>query len=86
MTIRIARFLPGIAGLLLVMGSAVAADTGDVKNGTFDGTTVDFAITAHVSNAEAGDWVFHGTLVSGQLTGTVSTALGTQPFTGRKTP
>jgi mono/diheme cytochrome c family protein len=33
MTIRIARFFPGIAGLLLVMGSAMAADTGDVKNG-----------------------------------------------------
>jgi len=62
------------------------AGSGDVKNGTFDGTTVDFAITAHVSNAEAGDWVFHGTLANGQLSGTVSTALGTQPFTGRKTP
>src|SRR5260221_7827711 len=33
MTIRIARFFPGIAGLLLVMGSAMAADTGDLKNG-----------------------------------------------------
>ena len=37
MTIGIARFFPGIAGLLLVMGSAMAADTGDVKNGKLVG-------------------------------------------------
>ena len=33
MTNRIARLFPGAAGLLLVIGSAMAADTGDVKNG-----------------------------------------------------
>src|SRR5450432_3311188 len=33
MTIRIACFFPGIAGLWLMMGSAMAADTGDVKTG-----------------------------------------------------
>ncbi len=33
MTIRIAHLIPGFTGLLLVMGSTIAADTGDVKNG-----------------------------------------------------
>jgi imidazolonepropionase-like amidohydrolase len=55
---------------------------GDVGDGTFDGTTVQFSITA--GKEEAGDWVFHGTLHGANMDGTVSTTLGTFPFTGSR--
>jgi hypothetical protein len=57
--------------------------SGDVGNGTFDGTTVQFSI-AGGGKDEAGDWVFHGTLHGANMDGTVSTTLGTFPFTGSK--
>lgn len=57
--------------------------SGDIKNGTTDGTTVQFSITAQLQ-AETDDWVFHGTLRDGNLEGTVSTTLGTFPFSGSK--
>ncbi|MGA8808606.1 MAG: amidohydrolase family protein [Thermoanaerobaculia bacterium] len=57
--------------------------SGDVGNGTFDGTTVQFSIAAGGKD-EAGDWVFHGTLHGANMDGTVSTTLGTFPFTGSK--
>jgi len=56
---------------------------GDVGNGTFDGTTVQFSI-AGGGKEEAGDWVFHGTVSGSNMSGTVSTTLGTFPFTGSK--
>lgn len=57
--------------------------SGDIGNGTFDGTTVQFSI-AGGGKEEAGDWVFHGTLHGSNMDGTVSTTLGTFPFTGSK--
>jgi hypothetical protein len=58
--------------------------SGDIKNGTFDGTTLEFTITAKGQQAEQEDWVFHGTLSGTTISGTVSTTLGTLPFSGSK--
>src|ERR1041385_3646678 len=57
--------------------------SGDIKNGSFDGTTVEFTIAAK-SEAETNDWVFHGTVSGTSMTGTVSTSLGTFNFSGSK--
>ena len=57
--------------------------SGDIRNGTFDGTTVEFTISAK-SETESNDWVFHGTVSGTNMTGTVSTNLGTFTFSGRK--
>lgn len=57
--------------------------SGDIRNGSFDGTTLDFTITV-TGEQEAGDWVFHGTLRDSTLEGAVTTNLGTFQFTGRK--
>jgi imidazolonepropionase-like amidohydrolase len=56
---------------------------GDIGNGTFDGTTAQFSIAGR-GKEEAGDWVFHGTLHGANMEGTVSTTLGTFPFTGSR--
>ncbi len=56
---------------------------GDIGNGTLDGTTVQFSIAGR-GKEETGDWVFHGTLHGSNMAGTVSTTLGTFPFTGSK--
>jgi imidazolonepropionase-like amidohydrolase len=56
---------------------------GDIGNGTFDGTTVQFSIAGR-GKEETGDWVFHGTLHGSNMEGTVSTTLGTFPFTGSR--
>jgi imidazolonepropionase-like amidohydrolase len=58
--------------------------SGDIKSGTFDGTTLEFTITAKGQQAEQEDWVFHGTLSGTAISGTVSTTLGTLPFSGSK--
>jgi imidazolonepropionase-like amidohydrolase len=57
--------------------------SGEIRNGSFDGTTVELTITAG-SGAESGDWVFHGTVSGTSMTGTVSTNLGSFQFTGSK--
>ncbi len=57
--------------------------SGAIRGGSIDGNTVEFTIQAQ-SQAETSDWVFHGTLRDGNLEGTVSTNLGTFPFTGSK--
>jgi imidazolonepropionase-like amidohydrolase len=57
--------------------------SGDIGNGTFDGTTVQFSIAAS-GKEDAGDWVFHGALHGANMDGTVSTTLGTFPFTGSR--
>jgi hypothetical protein len=57
--------------------------SGEIGNGTFDGTTVQFSIAAG-GKEEAGDWVFHGTLHGASMDGTVSTTLGTFAFTGSR--
>ncbi|MGZ4810027.1 MAG: amidohydrolase family protein [Thermoanaerobaculia bacterium] len=57
--------------------------SGEIRSGTFDGTTVEFTINVK-SEVEAGDWVFHGTLAGDAFNGSVSTTLGTFAFTGRR--
>ncbi|HEV2720818.1 MAG TPA: amidohydrolase family protein [Thermoanaerobaculia bacterium] len=57
--------------------------SGDIRNGTFDGTTLEFTINVS-GQGEQGDWVFHGTLSGTTISGTVSTTLGTLPFSGSK--
>ena len=57
--------------------------SGDIGTGTLDGTTVQFSIAVR-GKEETGDWVFHGTLRGSNMEGTVSTTLGTFPFTGSK--
>jgi imidazolonepropionase-like amidohydrolase len=56
---------------------------GNVGNGTFDGTTVQFSIAGR-GKEETGDWVFHGTLHGANMEGTVSTTFGTFPFSGSR--
>src|SRR6185295_10624653 len=56
--------------------------SGEVKGGSFDGTTVDFTITPTASEAEASDWAFHGTLTGDTMSGTVTTALRNFEFSG----
>lgn len=56
---------------------------GNIGNGTLDGTTVQFSIAGR-GKEETGDWVFHGTLHGSNMEGTVSTTLGTFPFTGSR--
>lgn len=57
--------------------------SGDIKSGTFDGTTVEFTISAK-TEAESADWVFHGTVSGTTMSGSVSTNLGTFQFSGSK--
>lgn len=57
--------------------------SGDIKGGSFDGTTVEFSISAK-TDAEAADWVFHGTVSGTTMSGSVSTNLGTFQFSGSK--
>jgi len=57
--------------------------SGDIRSGTFDGTTLEFTINVK-GQAEQEDWVFHGTLSGTTISGTVSTTLGTLPFSGSK--
>lgn len=57
--------------------------SGDIRSGTFDGTTLEFTINVR-GQAEQEDWVFHGTLSGTSISGTVSTTLGTLPFSGSK--
>ena len=57
--------------------------SGDIGNGTLGGTTVQFSIAGR-GKEETGDWVFHGTLHGSNMEGTVSTTLGTFPFTGSR--
>jgi hypothetical protein len=57
--------------------------SGDIRGGTFDGTTLEFTINVK-GQAEQEDWVFQGTLSGTTISGTVSTTLGTLPFSGSK--
>ena len=57
--------------------------SGDIRSGTFDGTTLEFSISVK-GQGEQEDWVFHGTLSGTTISGTVSTTLGTLPFSGSK--
>ena len=57
--------------------------SGDIRDGSFDGTAVDFTIAVK-TEAESHDWVFHGTVSGTSMTGSVSTNLGTFQFSGSK--
>ena len=58
--------------------------SGDIRNGSVDGSTVEFTISVRARPDETGDWVFHGTLHDSTMDGTVSTTLGTFQFSGSK--
>jgi imidazolonepropionase-like amidohydrolase len=59
--------------------------SGDIRNGSFDGTTVEFTVAVKgQSETESSDWVFHGTLDGTSMSGSVTTSLGTVQFTGSK--
>lgn len=59
--------------------------SGDIHNGSLEGTTVEFAISVKGgSETESGDWVFHGTLDGTSMSGSVTTGLGTFQFSGSK--
>lgn len=60
--------------------------SGDIRGGTIaDNKTFEFTISSNAQNeAEATDWVFHGTLENDAMSGNVSTTIGTFAFTGSK--
>jgi imidazolonepropionase-like amidohydrolase len=59
--------------------------SGDIRNGSFDGTTVEFTVPVKgQSETESSDWVFHGTLDGSSMSGSVTTSLGTFQFSGSK--
>ncbi|MBV8517698.1 MAG: amidohydrolase family protein [Acidobacteria bacterium] len=59
--------------------------SGDIRGGSFDGTTFDFTISANAQNgAEATDWAFRGKLDGDAISGTVSTTLGNFEFSGSR--
>jgi len=59
--------------------------SGDIHNGSLEGTTVEFAISVKGgSESESSDWVFHGTLDGTSMSGSVTTGLGTFQFRGSK--
>ena len=76
---------------LRVQGSDVSgtysgdAGSGDIRNGSISGNSVQFEITTQ-SQAETFDWVFNGTVTGTTIEGTVTTNLGNFPFSGSKTP
>lgn len=57
--------------------------SGDIRGGTFDGKTFEFTLNVQ-GEAEAGDWVFRGTVDGDSMSGNVSTTLGTFEFSGSK--
>jgi imidazolonepropionase-like amidohydrolase len=59
------------------------AGSGDIRNGTFDGTALELTISARLK-AEQEEWVFTGTVRGTTVDGTVATTLGTLPFSGSK--
>ena len=79
----------GIQATLRVESGAVTGHfsgdrgSGDISGGTLEGATLEFTISAR-GEAEASDWVFHGTVSGSSVTGTVSTTLGTFQFSGSK--
>ena len=59
--------------------------SGDIRSGSFEGTTVEFTIPVKgQTETESSDWVFHGTLDGTSVTGSVTTSLGTFQFSGSK--
>ena len=57
--------------------------SGDIRGGSFDGTAVEFTISAQ-NEAEASDWVFRGTVSGDTMNGSVATTLGNFEFSGSR--
>ena len=61
------------------------AGSGDIRGGSFDGSAVEFTISANAQNeAEASDWVFRGTVTEDTMSGTVTTTIGNFEFSGSR--
>lgn len=61
--------------------------SGDIRGGTFDGTSVEFTISTNAGGSEQGeasDWVFRGTLAGDTMSGTVTTTIGNWEFSGSR--
>lgn len=59
--------------------------SGDIRGGTFDGTTFEFSISANAEpSAEASDWLFRGTVTGDAMSGTVTTTIGSFEFSGSR--
>ncbi|HEY0372871.1 MAG TPA: amidohydrolase family protein [Thermoanaerobaculia bacterium] len=59
--------------------------SGEIRNGTLDGTNVELTISANAQNeAEASDWLFRGTLDGDAMSGTVTTTIGNFEFSGSR--
>jgi imidazolonepropionase-like amidohydrolase len=59
--------------------------SGEIRSGTFDGSAVEFTISATAQNeAETTDWVFRGTVSGDTMQGNVTTTIGTFEFSGSK--
>jgi hypothetical protein len=60
--------------------------SGDIRNGRFDGTAIEFTIGAMTDpNAgEMSDWVFRGTVEGDTMAGNVTTTVGTFQFSGSR--
>lgn len=58
--------------------------SGEIRNGTLDGTGFEFTISANAPGAEASDWLFRGTLDGDSMSGTVTTTLGNFEFSGSR--
>ncbi|HEX7706162.1 MAG TPA: amidohydrolase family protein [Thermoanaerobaculia bacterium] len=58
--------------------------SGDIRSGTFEGSSFEFTISAAQNDAEMSDWAFRGTLDGETMNGTVATTLGNFEFSGSK--
>lgn len=58
--------------------------SGEIRNGTLDGTSFEFTISANAPDAEASDWLFRGTLDGDSMSGTVASTLGNFEFSGSR--
>ena len=58
--------------------------SGEIRNGTLDGNTFEFTISANAPDTEASDWVFRGTLDGDAMSGTVTTTIGNFEFSGSR--
>ena len=58
---------------------------GEIRGGTFDGTTVEFTVNADGQReSEQSPWVFRGTVAGDTMNGSVATTLGTFQFSGSR--
>lgn len=58
--------------------------SGEIREGTVEGNSVEFTITATTPGGETSDWHFEGTTTDGSMQGSVTTTMGAFQFTGSK--